>query len=286
MKLRAEELVKVYRGRRVVNGISLEVEQGEVVGLLGPNGAGKTTTFYMIVGLVRPQSGHVYLDNREITRLPMYRRAREGIAYLPQEPSVFRNLTVEENLLLVLEAQPLTKAQRRQRMEELLGQLNIGHLRRSLGRLLSGGERRRVEIARALAAKPKFILLDEPFTGVDPLAIEDIGNIVHDLAKSENRIGILITDHNVEAMLDITERAYIIADGVKRVEGPAHTLLQDPVAIRSYFGERYTYGRGHAAPQGLRAKAEAELREAGITTWEAPEAETTLKEKEPDHEAH
>ncbi|CCW35766.1 ABC-type (unclassified) transport system, ATPase component [Chthonomonas calidirosea] len=286
MKLRAENLVKVYRGRRVVNGISLEVEQGEVVGLLGPNGAGKTTTFYMIVGLVRPQSGHVYLDNREITRLPMYRRAREGIAYLPQEPSVFRNLTVEENLLLVLEAQPLTKAQRRQRMEELLGQLNIGHLRRSLGRLLSGGERRRVEIARALAAKPKFILLDEPFTGVDPLAIEDIGNIVHDLAKSENRIGILITDHNVEAMLDITERAYIIADGVKRVEGPAHTLLQDPVAIRSYFGERYTYSRGHGAHQGLRARAEAELREAGIAPWEAPETETTPKEKEPDHEAH
>lgn len=278
MKLRTEELVKVYRGRRVVNGISLEVSQGEVVGLLGPNGAGKTTTFYMIVGLVRPQSGHVYLDTREITRLPMYRRAREGIAYLPQEPSVFRNLTVEENLLLVLEAQPLPKAQRRQRAEELMQQLNIAHLRRSPGRLLSGGERRRVEIARALATKPKFILLDEPFTGVDPLAIEDIGTIVHNLAKSEHRIGILITDHNVEAMLDITERAYIIADGVKRAEGPAHTLLQDPVAIRSYFGERYTYGRGPSHRPSLRAAAEAELRQSGIG-WSPPEAQTIPPEQ-------
>lgn len=252
MKIRVENLVKIYRGRRVVDGISLEVEQGEVVGLLGPNGAGKTTTFYMIVGLVRPLSGQVYLDDNEITRRPMYKRAQLGISYLPQEPSVFRNLTVEENLMLVLQMHPLSGRERKERAEQLMEQLHVTRLRSNMGKTLSGGERRRVEIARALATQPKFILLDEPFTGVDPIAIEDIGGIVHDLSKSEQKIGILITDHNVDAMLDITERAYIIADGKKRVEGPSSSLLNNPEAISAYFGEKYSTIRSREA-------AEAEL---------------------------
>lgn len=253
MKIRTENLVKSYRGRVVVDHISLEVEQGEVVGLLGPNGAGKTTTFYMIVGLVHPESGHVFLDDRDITRLPMYKRARAGVSYLPQEASVFRNLTVEENLMLVLQMQDIPAAEQRRRTHELLEQLSIYHLRGQVGKLLSGGERRRVEIARALATRPKFILLDEPFTGVDPIAIDDIGSIIHGLAKSDDKIGILITDHNVEAMLRITERAYIIADGVRRTAGPSNTLLNDPEARSAYFGENF----GHSSSQSGRHGAPA-----------------------------
>jgi lipopolysaccharide export system ATP-binding protein len=226
----------------VVNGISLEVNQGEIVGLLGPNGAGKTTTFYMIVGLVKPVTGTVMLDDREITRLPMYRRSRAGLGYLPQENSVFRNLTVEENIQLVLQAQGFGRSQRLERVNILLADLHIEHLRKNLGRELSGGERRRVEIARSLAASPKFILLDEPFTGVDPKAIEDIETIINRLKERDN-IGILITDHNVEAMLRITERAYIIADGLLRVEGPSNRLLDDPAARDAYFGEKFGTGR-------------------------------------------
>ncbi len=252
MKISTENLVKKYRGRSVVDGISLEVQQGEVVGLLGPNGAGKTTTFYMIVGLVKPFSGCVRLEEQDITRLPMYRRARAGISYLPQEPSVFRNLTVEENLHLVLQMMPLSKTERRERADKLMEDLHITRLRHNLGRTLSGGERRRVEIARALATKPRFILLDEPFTGVDPIAIEDIGSIIHRLASSEERIGILITDHNVNAMLTITERAYIVADGRIRTAGRSDMLAYDPEARASYFGKNF---------MSARQAAEAELQE-------------------------
>ena len=238
MEISAEALVKSYRGRRVVNGISLNVSQGEVVGLLGPNGAGKTTTFYMIVGLVRPNEGKVMLDGDDITRLPMYQRARKGVSYLPQEASVFRNLSVQENLLLVLQMHGYSNKECLSRAEKLMEELHIAHIRHNLGKLLSGGERRRVEIARALAASPKFILLDEPFTGVDPKAIEDIESIIYRLSKRDG-IGILITDHNVEAMLRITERAYIIADGVKRFEGPSNRLIDDPEAKDAYFGQHF-----------------------------------------------
>jgi lipopolysaccharide export system ATP-binding protein len=258
MKISTDGLVKVYRGRKVVNGVSLEVEQGEVVGLLGPNGAGKTTMFYMIVGLVKPNQGRVRLDARDITRLPMYRRARAGISYLPQEPSVFRNLTVEENLHLVLQMMPLTKAERKERADMLMEDLGIARLRHNLGRTLSGGERRRVEIARALATKPKFILLDEPFTGVDPIAIEEIGSIIHRLAGSEERIGILITDHNVNAMLTITQRAYIVAEGVVRTSGRSDLLAFDPEARASYFGKNFMTAR--QSEDELRQAAEEELR--------------------------
>ena len=258
MEIVTENLVKSYRAnnttKNVVDGISLEVRQGEVVGLLGPNGAGKTTTFYMIVGLVRPNSGQVRLDGEDITRKPMYLRARAGISYLPQEASVFRNLTVEENLHLVLQMRKMSRAERNQKCDSLLEELHITRVRKSLGKQLSGGERRRVEIARALASDPKFILLDEPFTGVDPKAIEDIEIIIQDLSK-RNKIGILITDHNVEAMLRITERAYIIADGRKRFEGPSNQLLDDAEARAFYFGERYGLARRDAEHD----RAEAEL---------------------------
>lgn len=244
MEINARDLVKSYRKRKVVDGMSLDVRQGEVVGLLGPNGAGKTTTFYMIVGLVRPESGQVLLDGADVTRLPMYRRARAGIGYLPQEPSVFRNLSVQENIELVLQIQNFSSAQQKERTEQLMEELHIQHIRHNMGKLLSGGERRRVEIARALAANPKFILLDEPFTGVDPKAIEDIGGIIKRLSKREiDPIGILITDHNVDAMLRITERAYIVSDGKKRFEGPSNKLLEDPEARDTYFGERFGQGR-------------------------------------------
>jgi len=255
LEINTVNLVKRYRGkaRPVVNGISLEVKQSEVVGLLGPNGAGKTTTFYMIVGLVKPNSGTVLLDDIDITRLPMYKRAKAGISYLPQEASVFRNLTVEDNLKLVLEMMPLSRRQRRERCDGLLEDLHITRIRHSLGKELSGGERRRVEIARALAMDPKFILLDEPFTGVDPKAIEDIEVIIYRLSKRD-KIGILITDHNVEAMLRITERAYIIADGERRFEGPSDRLLDNAEARDAYFGEHYGQSRNFA-----REAAEAEL---------------------------
>jgi lipopolysaccharide export system ATP-binding protein len=240
VKIHTENLVKIYRRRRVVNDISLEVKRGEIVGLLGPNGAGKTTTFYMIVGLVRPNQGRVFLEDQDITRLSMYKRARAGISYLPQEASVFRNMTVEENIELVLQMQRLGYKARKERVEMLLEDLHITHRRRDYGRTLSGGERRRVEIARALAANPQFILLDEPFTGVDPRAIEDIEGILKTLATRDN-IGILITDHNVLAMLAITERVYIIADGQMKVTGRSDTLLDNPAAREAYFGEKLGY---------------------------------------------
>ncbi len=234
MEIATEELIKVYRGRRVVNGVSLEMKQGEIVGLLGPNGAGKTTTFYMIVGLVRPNRGRVLLDGKNISGMPMYRRARMGIGYLAQEPSVFRELSVADNLRLVLQFTKLNRADQERRLTSLLQELNIDRLRNERGKTLSGGERRRVEIARALATDPAFILLDEPFTGVDPIAIQDIQQIIVQL-KQKN-IGILITDHNVRETLKITERAYIIADGQVRAAGDSNTLPLDPNARKFYFG--------------------------------------------------
>ena len=263
LEITAKSLVKKFRGFTAVNGISLEVRQGEVVGLLGPNGAGKTTTFYMIVGLEKPNRGQVLLGAQDITRLPMYKRARAGISYLPQEPSVFRNLTVEENILLVLEMMPLTRAQRRQRADELMEQLHVTAQRHQVARTLSGGQRRRVEIARSLASNPKFILLDEPFTGVDPKAIEDIEDIIISLTQFKDKIGILITDHNVEAMLRITQRAYIVADGQIRVTGASNTLMHDPEARSAYFGERFGQPRSiieERAEADARRAAEAELR--------------------------
>ena len=234
--LRAEELVKVYKRRTVVNGVSFEVSTGEIVGLLGPNGAGKTTSFYMVVGLVRPNGGRVVLDGEEITHMPMYRRARAGIGYLAQEASHFRKLTAEENIALILEMQPnLTRAYRKERVEMLLEQLNITHVRNSPAEVLSGGERRRVEIARVLASSPKFILLDEPFTGIDPKAIEELQIIVGEL-KSES-IGILITDHHVLATLQITDRAYIVSDGQIMTRGTSEEIVNDPIARKYYLGE-------------------------------------------------
>src|SRR5919202_1360130 len=210
--LSTDDIGKSFRGRRVVNGVSLHIDQGEVVGLLGPNGAGKTTSFHIIVGLTPPDSGQVTMDGTDITDVPMYLRAREhGISYLPQEPSVFRKLTVEENILAVLEAQPLSWHERRERMEKLIGQLGLGHIRKNRGYALSGGERRRVEIGRALCIAPRFILLDEPFSGIDPIAVLDLQKIISDLKASG--IGVLITDHNVRETLSVTDRAYIIDDG-------------------------------------------------------------------------
>jgi lipopolysaccharide export system ATP-binding protein len=263
LKITAENLVKIYKSRKVVNNISLEVNQGEIVGLLGPNGAGKTTTFYMIVGLVKPNGGKVFLDEKDITRLPMYRRAQLGISYLPQEASVFRNLTVEENLLQVLEMKGLSAKACKERAEKLMEDLHITHRREDFGKTLSGGERRRVEIARSLASEPKFILLDEPFTGVDPKAIDDIETILYRLTGRDN-IGVLITDHNVDAMLRIAQRAYIVADGEKRTEGSAQELLHDPIARSAYFGERMGLHRLELD----RLMAEEELREAS-RVWEA-----------------
>ncbi len=260
LEITAKNLVKAYRGRRVVDGISLEVRQGEVVGLLGPNGAGKTTTFYMIVGLVKPQRGSVLLDGQDITRRPMYKRARAGISYLPQEASVFRNLSVEENIHLVLQMQRMSRAQRKNRANELMEQLHVEPLRHQVARTLSGGQRRRVEIARALASNPKFILLDEPFTGVDPKAIEDIEDIIISLTQSADKIGILITDHNVEAMLRITQRAYIVADGQIRVTGLSRELMHDSIARSTYFGERFGQSQRLDAEDAARRAAEEELK--------------------------
>jgi len=238
LKITTRELVKTYGGRNVVDGISLEVSKGEIVGLLGPNGAGKTTTFYMMVGLVKPNSGSVFLDGRDITALPMYRRARMGIGYLPQEPSAHRKLTVAENILLVLEMRGLDKKKRHDKLEGLLTELGIGHVRNQVGQVLSGGERRRTEIARALATDPHFILLDEPFTGVDPIAIGDIQDIVGQLRSKG--IGIIITDHNVRETLAITDRAYIISDGRIRTAGSSSDLPNDPIAKQFYLGDRFT----------------------------------------------
>ncbi len=232
--LRAEGLVKSFGKRRVVDGVDLEVHQGEIVGLLGPNGAGKTTTFYMIVGLLGANAGRVYLDQQELTRVPMYRRARAGIGYLSQEPSIFRRLTVEQNVMAILQTLDVTRSQRQRRLDELLGELSIGHLRKSKADSLSGGERRRLEITRALVTRPKFMLLDEPFAGVDPIAVDDIQRIVAELR--ERGLGVLITDHNVRETLSITDRAYLMFNGQIHIEGPAQTLVEDPEARKMYLG--------------------------------------------------
>src|SRR5580658_7934174 len=240
LKLQAADLSKSYRGRKVVDDISLRIAQGEVVGLLGPNGAGKTTTFYIIVGLTSPDSGQVLLDGVDITNFPMYLRAREGISYLPQEPSIFRKLTVEENIMAVLEAQPLGDRERRTRTDRLIHQLNLGHIRTTRGYALSGGERRRVEIARALCIQPNFILLDEPFSGIDPIAVLELQRIIFDLKASG--IGILITDHNVRETLSVTDRAYIIAEGKIFRSGTPHELGNDMEVRRVYLGEGFSLG--------------------------------------------
>ncbi len=232
-----KELVKSYNGRRVVDGVSLELRRGEIVGLLGPNGAGKTTTFYMTVGVIPPDRGKVFLDDREITRLPMYMRARLGIGYLPQEASIFRRLTVEDNIKCVLEFQPLSNKDRRERLEELISLMQLEPIRHQPAYTLSGGERRRVEIARALATRPDFLLLDEPFTGIDPIVREEIQEIV--LMLKDRGIGILITDHNVRETLEVTDRAYIIYEGKILVSGEAQTLINDPEARRIYLGKRF-----------------------------------------------
>ncbi len=237
-KLSTDEIGKSYKGRQVVRGVSIHVSQGEVVGLLGPNGAGKTTSFYMMVGLVAPDSGRILADGVDITRVPMYLRARNyGISYLPQEPSVFRKLTVEENILAVLEAQSLSQQMRRARTEKLIEQLNLGHIRKTQGYALSGGERRRVEIARCLCIQPSFILLDEPFSGIDPLAVDDLQEIIYDLKASE--IGVLITDHNVRETLSVTDRAYIINEGRIFRDGTPEELGSDPEVRRVYLGENF-----------------------------------------------
>jgi len=237
MSLVAEGLVKTYGGRRVVDGVSVQVERGEIVGLLGPNGAGKTTSFYMMVGLIQAEAGRVLLDGRDLAREPMHVRCRQGLGYLAQEPSVFRKLSVRDNLLLILELQGLAPRQQRAKANELMGKLGLTHLADHKGILLSGGERRRVEIARALCTDPAFILLDEPFTGVDPIAIEEIQSIITDL-RTEN-IGILITDHNVRETLGITNRAYIIFEGQIRVEGMSADIPNDPLARKYYLGEKF-----------------------------------------------
>jgi lipopolysaccharide export system ATP-binding protein len=237
LKLQAVDLSKSYRGRKVVDDVELEIGQGEVVGLLGPNGAGKTTTFYILVGLARPDSGRVLLNDDEITDLPMYLRARSGISYLPQEPSVFRQLTSEENLLAVLETLPLTPEQQRDRLEELLVQMGLETVRTSKAYTLSGGERRRLEIARSLTLQPSFILLDEPFSGIDPLTVKDLQEIIRDLAKSG--IGVLITDHNVRETLSVTDRAYILKSGKIFRKGRPDELSNDAEVRRVYLGDHF-----------------------------------------------
>lgn len=239
--LRSDSLVKIYKKRKVVNKASVQVSKGEIVGLLGPNGAGKTTTFYMITGMIKPDAGKVFLDDEEITKIPMYKRAKMGIGYLPQEASIFRRLTVEENLLAVLEMTNLGKEERIKKCETLLEELSIAHIRKSKGFQLSGGERRRTEIARALATDPNFILLDEPFAGIDPIAVEDIMNIV---ANLKNRgIGILITDHNVHETLSIVDKAYILIDGVIFKQGGADDLANDEEVKKLYLGEKFRLDR-------------------------------------------
>jgi len=237
--LATDEIGKSYRGRRVVNGVSIRVEQGEVVGLLGPNGAGKTTSFYTIVGLIPPDTGRVLFDGQDITEVPMYIRARQfGISYLPQEASVFRKLTVEENILAVLEAQPISWHERREKMEKLIDQLGLEHIRQNRGYALSGGERRRVEIARALSISPAFILLDEPFSGIDPIAVLDLQKIISDLKASG--IGVLITDHNVRETLSVTDRAYIINEGRIMFQGSPEQLGGNAEVRRVYLGESFS----------------------------------------------
>jgi len=241
MKLKANNLVKVYKKRKVVNDISVEVNQGEIVGLLGPNGAGKTTSFYMIVGLIKPNEGSIYLDQEDITHLPMFKRAKLGIGYLAQEPSVFRKLTVEQNIMAVLEMTNLSKAEQKDKMEALIEEFSLSHVRKNQGRVLSGGERRRTEIARALSVDPSFVLLDEPFAGVDPIAVEEIQSIVAQL-KNRN-IGILITDHNVQETLSITDRAYLMFEGKLLKAGTAEELAADEQVRKVYLGKHFELKR-------------------------------------------
>lgn len=241
MKLFTQEIKKSYKGRQVVKGVSVEVNQGEIVGLLGPNGAGKTTSFYMMVGLVQPEKGKVFLDDLDITNYPMYKRAQLGLGYLPQEVSVFRKLSVEDNILGILEMTDLNKAQRLERLEQLLEEFSLTHVRKNLGNRLSGGEKRRTEIARALATNPKFVLLDEPFAGVDPIAVEDIQLIISELKKKN--IGILITDHNVQETLSITDRAYLLFEGSILKSGTAEELAADEQVRRVYLGQKFELRR-------------------------------------------
>jgi len=237
MKLRAENIVKIYGNKRVVKGVSVEVNKGEIVGLLGPNGAGKTTSFYMIVGLIKPNEGKVFLDGEDISSLPMYKRAQMGIGYLSQESSIFRRMSVEDNLLSVLEMTKLSKDQQKQKCEDLLNEFGLQKIRKNMGGLLSGGERRRTEIARCLATNPSFILLDEPFVGVDPIAVEDIQKIVSDLKK--RNIGILITDHNVHETLSITDRAYLLYEGKILKSGTSVELVSDEMVRKLYLGKNF-----------------------------------------------
>jgi lipopolysaccharide export system ATP-binding protein len=237
VKLHTDNIKKTYKGRDVVKGVSIEVNQGEIVGLLGPNGAGKTTSFYMIVGLVKPDSGSVFLDETEITRYPMFKRSQLGIGYLPQEVSVFRKLSVEDNIMAILEMGDLTKIERKEKLESLLEEFSLTHVRKNLGNRLSGGEKRRTEIARALATNPNFVLLDEPFAGVDPIAVEDIQSIVADLRK--RNIGILITDHNVQETLSITDRAYLLFEGSILKSGTAEELAADEQVRKVYLGQNF-----------------------------------------------
>jgi len=241
VKLHTSNIQKSYKGRAVVKGVTIEVNQGEIVGLLGPNGAGKTTSFYMIVGLVKPDSGNVFLDEIDITHYPMYRRAQLGIGYLPQEVSVFRKLSVEDNILAILEMTALDKKQRLERLEQLLEEFRLTHVRKNLGHSLSGGEKRRTEIARALATNPKFVLLDEPFAGVDPIAVEDIQSIIAEL-RNKN-IGILITDHNVQETLSITDRAYLLFEGNILKAGTAEDLASDEQVRKVYLGQNFELRR-------------------------------------------
>ncbi len=243
MTLRADHLFKKYKSRAVVNDVSVRVDQGEIVGLLGPNGAGKTTSFYMIVGLIKPNEGKIFLEDEEITDLPMYQRAKRGIGYLAQEASVFRKLTVEENILAVLEMRNYTKHERREKTDQLIEEFSLQKVRKNLGMSLSGGERRRTEIARALAVDPKFVLLDEPFAGVDPIAVEEIQMIVAKL-KHKN-IGILITDHNVDETLSITDRAYLMVDGKLFKAGTAEELANDPLVRKVYLGQNFKLRRAN-----------------------------------------
>ncbi|MSP09061.1 MAG: LPS export ABC transporter ATP-binding protein [Flavobacteriaceae bacterium] len=249
MKLRSQHLVKQYGAKRVVNDVSVEVNQGEIVGLLGPNGAGKTTSFYMFVGLVRPDEGQVFLEDTEISSWPMFKRAQHGIGYLPQEASVFRELSVEENIQAILEMTKLSKKEQAEKLESLISEFGLGKVRKNLGKVLSGGERRRTEIARSLATDPKFILLDEPFAGVDPIAVEDIQQIVAKL-KQKN-IGILITDHNVQETLSITDRAYLLFEGKLLKHGTAEELANDEMVRKVYLGQNFELRRSKSATEPL-----------------------------------
>lgn len=260
MILRADQLVKRYKKRTVVNHVSVEVRQGEIVGLLGPNGAGKTTTFYMMVGLIKPNEGQIFLENENITNLPMYRRAKLGIGYLAQEPSVFRRLSVEENIMAPLEMMDMPKKERKEKVDTLLEEFKLNHVRKNLGMVLSGGERRRTEIARALAVDPKFVLLDEPFAGVDPIAVEEIQSIVAKLKKKN--IGILITDHNVDETLSITDRAYLMVDGKLFKQGTAEELASDAMVRKVYLGQNFMLRR---------AKVDSDLSNLSTATAEMDE---------------